>query len=170
MPDNFSLSPLLLFHTISHFLCCLFSGQCVIQLPFLSKCVEEIPALNSNDGKKTFFGTLVLASLAYKYCILINTLCVCIFEIYLKFIFYNLWKYFLVTLCMLNRQRIHFFLSFNKLRCCTTCTTDMARKCPWALLSLGTFCLFVCLFVLEGGGGEVDKPSNRSCLDCLWWN
>ena len=34
--------------------------------------VEEIPALNSNDGKKTFFGILVLASLAYKYCRIIR--------------------------------------------------------------------------------------------------
>ena len=49
---------------------------------------------------------------------------------------------------MLNCQRIHFFLSFKKLRCCTTSITVMALKCPWALLLLGNF------FLGGGGGGR----------------
>ena len=84
MPDNFSLSPLLLFDTISHFLCCLFSRQCVIQLPFLSKCGGNT-SIKFQRREKTFFGTLVVASLAYKYCRIIR--------VHLRnvpFIFYNL--------------------------------------------------------------------------------
>ena len=47
----------------------------------------------------------------------------------------------------------YFFLSVKKLRCCTTCITDMAVKCLLALLLLGTFCLFVCFFLGGGEGG-----------------
>ena len=66
MPDNFSLSPLLLFHTISHFLCCPFFAGNVSYNCHFCQSVEEIPALNPTTGK-TFFGILVLVSLAYKY-------------------------------------------------------------------------------------------------------
>ena len=86
-----------------------FFRQCVIQLPFLSKCGGNT-SIKFQRREKTFFGTLVVPSLAYKYCRIIR--------MHLRnvpFIFYNLWKYFLVTLRKLNCQRIHFFLSFKKL-------------------------------------------------------